>query len=96
MALNDAAMDTRVKAVATSVMYDMSRAMGHGVGDGKDRYTSADRHAVLQYLNAQRWKDAEKGTFAPGGHDINVDEKVMSVQGIVFCRKPYLQIRIRY
>ncbi|STS90222.1 membrane protein [Klebsiella variicola] len=28
MALNDAAMDTRVKAVATSVMYDMSRAMG--------------------------------------------------------------------
>ncbi len=45
MALNDAAMDTRVKAVATSVMYDMSRAMGHGVGDGKDRYTTADRRA---------------------------------------------------
>ena len=75
MALNDAAMDTRVKAVATSVMYDMSRAMGHGVGDGKDRYTTADRRAVLQYLNAQRWKDAENGTFAPGGHDIYVDEK---------------------
>lgn len=75
MALNDAAMDTRVKAVATSVMYDMSRAMGHGVGDGKDRYTTADRRAVLQYLNAQRWKDAESGTFAPGGHDIYVDQK---------------------
>jgi len=75
MALNAAAMDTRVKAVATSVMYDMSRAMGHGVGDGKDRYTTADRRAVLQYLNEQRWKDAEKGTFAPGGHDIYVDEK---------------------
>jgi len=68
-------MDTRVKAVATSVMYDMSRAMGHGVGDGKDRYTTADRRAVLQYLNAQRWKDAENGTFAAGGHDIYVDEK---------------------
>ena len=38
MALNAASMDTRVKAVATSVMYDMSRAMGHGVGNGKDRY----------------------------------------------------------
>ncbi len=75
MALNDAAMDTRVKAVATSVMYDMSRAMGHGVGDGKDRYTTADRRAVLQYLNAQRWKDAANGTFAPGGHDIYVDDK---------------------
>lgn len=75
MALNDAAMDTRVKAVATSVMYDMSRAMGHGVGDGKDRYTTADRRAVLQYLNAQRWKDAENGTVTPGGHDIYVDGK---------------------
>lgn len=75
MALSDAVMDTRVKAVATSVMYDMSRAMGHGVGDGKDRYTTADRRAVLQYLNAQRWKDAESGTFAPGGHDIYVDRK---------------------
>nr|WP_313111750.1 alpha/beta hydrolase [Pseudescherichia sp.] len=75
MALNDAAMDTRVKAVATSVMYDMSRAMGHGVGEGRDRYTTADRRAVLHYLNEQRWKDAEKGTFAPGGHDINVDKE---------------------
>ena len=75
MALNDAAMDTRVKAVATSVMYDMSRAMGHGVGDAKDRYTTADRRAVLQYLNAQRWEDAKNGAFAPGGHDIYVDEK---------------------
>ena len=74
MALNAASMDTRIKAVATSVMYDMSRAMGHGVGDGKDRYSSADRHAVLQYLNEQRWKDAGNGTFAQGGHDIYVDE----------------------
>ncbi|MEB6631191.1 alpha/beta hydrolase [Kluyvera cryocrescens] len=73
MALNAASMDTRIKAVATSVMYDMSRAMGHGVGDGQDRYSAADRHAVLQYLNAQRWKDAESGTFAHGGHDLSVD-----------------------
>lgn len=75
MALNAAAMDTRVKAVATSVMYDMSRAMGHGVGDGKDRYSTADRHAVLQYLNEQRWKDAQSGTIAHAGHDIYVDDK---------------------
>lgn len=45
------------------------------MGDGKDRYTTADRRAVLQYLNMQRWKDAENGAFAPGGHDIYVDEK---------------------
>ncbi|WP_114195937.1 alpha/beta hydrolase [Edaphovirga cremea] len=74
MALNAAAMDTRVKAVATSVMYDMSRAMGHGVGDGKDRYSTDDRRAVLQYLNEQRWKDAERGTIAHAGHDIYVDK----------------------
>jgi fermentation-respiration switch protein FrsA (DUF1100 family) len=73
MALNAAAIDTRVKAVATSVMYDMSRAMGHGVGDGKDRYSTADRRAVLHYLNEQRWKDAQNGTIAHAGHDIYVD-----------------------
>lgn len=85
MALNAASMDTRVKAVATSVMYDMSRAMGHGVGDGKDRYSTSDRRAVLQYLNAQRWKDAENGTFAHGGHDIYVDEngKVTAAERIL-------------
>ncbi|WP_081296764.1 alpha/beta hydrolase [Gilliamella apicola] len=75
MALNNAAMDTRVKAVATSVMYDMSRAMGHGVGDGKDRYSTADRHSVLQYLNEQRWEDAKTGIPTLGGHDIYIDEK---------------------
>ncbi|MFC3913903.1 alpha/beta hydrolase [Pseudaeromonas sharmana] len=73
MALNAAAMDTRVAAVATSVMYDMSRAMGHGVGAGKDRYSTADRRAVLKYLNEQRWKDAQSGSIAHSNHDIYVD-----------------------
>ncbi len=74
MALNAVAADTRIKAVATSVMYDMSRAMGHGVGDGKDRYSTADRRVVLQYLNEQRWQDVESGTVARSNHDIYVDE----------------------
>ncbi|MFQ2068364.1 alpha/beta hydrolase [Aeromonas veronii] len=75
MALNAAAGDTRIKTVATSVMYDMSRAMGHGVGDGKDRFSTADRRAVLAYLNEQRWKDAESGTYAHSNHDLYVDDK---------------------
>ncbi|MFO5452687.1 alpha/beta hydrolase, partial [Klebsiella pneumoniae] len=54
---------------------EMRRAFGHAVRHGKDRYTTADRRAVLQYLNAQRWKDAANGTSAPGGHDIYVDDK---------------------
>jgi fermentation-respiration switch protein FrsA (DUF1100 family) len=73
MALNAAVADTRVKAVATSVMYDMSRAMAHGVGAGHDRYSTADRRIVLKYLNEQRWKDAETGTIARSNHDIYVD-----------------------
>jgi len=75
MALNAAAADTRVKAVATSVMYDMSRAMGHGLGDGKDRYSMADRRAVMKYLNEKRWKDVESGTFSRSNHDIYVDQE---------------------
>ncbi|WP_372378078.1 alpha/beta hydrolase [Vibrio natriegens] len=75
MALNAVAADTRVKAVATSVMYDMSRAMAHGVGNGTDRYSTADRRAVLRYLNEQRWKDAESGTISRSNHDIYVDNE---------------------
>ena len=60
-------------------------SMDTRVGDGKDRYSTSDRRAVLQYLNAQRWKDAENGTFAHGGHDIYVDEngKVTAAERIL-------------
>lgn len=74
MALSAAAMDTRIKAVATSVMYDMSRAMGHGVGDGKDRYDIGQRKAVLNYLNKKRWVDFKNGTFDTENHDLYVLE----------------------
>jgi fermentation-respiration switch protein FrsA (DUF1100 family) len=74
MALSAAAMDTRIKAVATSVMYDMSRAMGHGVGNGKDRYDIGQRKAVLNYLNKKRWVDFKNGTFDTENHDLYVLE----------------------
>lgn len=74
MALSAAAMDTRIKAVATSVMYDMSRAMGHGIGDGKDRYDIGQRKAVLNYLNKKRWVDFKNGTFDTENHDLYVLE----------------------
>ncbi|MGL4252599.1 MAG: alpha/beta hydrolase [Fusobacteriaceae bacterium] len=75
MGLSAAAMDTRIKAVATSVMYDMSRAMGHGVGDGKDRYELADRQAIKKHLNEKRWDDAKNGKPAVQTHDLSMDEK---------------------
>lgn len=85
MGLNAAAMDTRIKAVATTSMYDMSHAMGHGVGDGSDRYNADDRQAVLKHLNQQRWVDAEKGQPATANHDLYVDDngKVTTAERIL-------------
>ena len=63
MALNAAAVDKRIKAVATSTMYDMTRVMSKGYDDAM---TAADRASTLEQLGRQRWQDAENGTPALG------------------------------
>jgi fermentation-respiration switch protein FrsA (DUF1100 family) len=67
MALNAAAVDKRIKAVATSTMYDMSRVMSKGYND---KTTNEERTKALEQLSQQRWKDAEKGAPEPG-HKLN-------------------------
>lgn len=62
-ALNATAIDKRVKAVATTSMYDMSRVMSKGYNDAT---TLEQRTKILEGLGEQRWKDAEAGTFHPG------------------------------
>lgn len=62
-ALNATAVDKRVKAVATSTMYDMARVMSKGYNDA---VTLEQRTKTLEQLGEQRWKDAEAGTFHPG------------------------------
>lgn len=62
-ALNATAVDTRIKAVATMVMYDMSRVFGKGYFDSN---TPEMRLEMKRSLNAIRWTDAEKGTPALG------------------------------
>lgn len=62
-ALNATAIDKRVKAVATSAMYDMTRVMSKGYNDA---VTLEQRTKMLEQLGQQRWKDAEAGTFAYG------------------------------
>lgn len=62
-ALNATAADKRVKAVATSTMYDMTRVMSKGYNDV---VTLEQRTKTLEQLGDQRWKDAEVGTFANG------------------------------
>lgn len=62
-ALNAAAVDKRVKAVAASTMYDMTRVMSKGYDDV---VTPEQRTQTLEQLGEQRWKDAESGSFASG------------------------------
>ncbi|MCA0279180.1 MAG: alpha/beta hydrolase [Proteobacteria bacterium] len=56
MALNAAAVDKRIRAVATTSMYDMSRVMARGYNDST---TSEQRAAALEQMSRQRWADAE-------------------------------------
>lgn len=65
LALNTAALDTRVKATVTSTMYDMARVNANGYFDSED---SADaRYAKRVALNTQRTQDYRNGTYALGG-----------------------------
>lgn len=61
MALNATAVDKRIKAVATSTMYDMTRVMSKGYNDS---VMLEQRTKTLEQLSQQRWKDAESGTPA--------------------------------
>lgn len=65
MALNAAAMDTRIKATVASTMYDMTRVTANGYFDADD---SADkRYEARKALNAQRTQDYQAGTYARAG-----------------------------
>lgn len=57
-ALNATAVDKRVKAVATTSMYDMTRVMSKGYNDVVNL---DERTENLEKLGQQRWKDAENG-----------------------------------
>ena len=64
MALNAAAIDTRIKATVTATMYDMSRVNANGYFDAMD----ADaRYELRKQLNAQRTEDYRCGTYARAG-----------------------------
>jgi fermentation-respiration switch protein FrsA (DUF1100 family) len=66
MALNAVTADKRIKAVATTSMYDMTRVMSKGYNDVM---TLAQRTRTLEQMGLQRWVDAEKGTPAyPATH----------------------------
>lgn len=65
MALNAAAMDTRIKATVTSTMYDMTRISAKGYFDADDNADA--RYRMKQALNAQRTADYKNGSYARAG-----------------------------
>ncbi|WP_420323945.1 alpha/beta hydrolase [Lactobacillus equicursoris] len=65
MALQTAAIDTRIKATVTSTMYDMSRVTGNGYFDADDNEEA--RHKMRVALNKQRTADYKAGSYAKAG-----------------------------
>ena len=65
MALNVAALDTRIKATVTSTMYDMARVNANGYFDQND--SEEARYEMKKALNEQRIIDYQKGSYARAG-----------------------------
>lgn len=65
MALNAAALDTRVKATVASTMCDMTRVNANGYFDSED--SEEARHQKKVALNAQRTTDYRAKSYALGG-----------------------------
>ena len=65
MALNAAAIDTRIKATVASTMYDMTRISAKGYFDSQD--SEASRYEKRKSLNDQRTVDYKSGAYARAG-----------------------------
>ena len=65
MAVNAAAVDTRIKATVAATMYDMSRVNANGYFDAADNADA--RNGLRRQLNAQRTADYRNGTYELAG-----------------------------
>ena len=65
MALNTAALDTRIKATVVSTMYDMTRVNANGYFDSED--SEEARFAKKQDMNALRTEEYKKGEYSRAG-----------------------------
>lgn len=65
MALNAAAIDTRIKATVASTMYDMTRVTAKGYFDEAD--SEQARYETKTALNAQRTADYKNGSYERAG-----------------------------
>lgn len=69
MAINAAAMDTRIKVTVASTMYDMTRVNAKGYFDAEDSVDA--RYEKKIALNAQRTEDFRNGTYQRVGGVVN-------------------------
>ena len=65
MAINAAALDTRIKATVASTMYDMTRVAAKGYFDSED--SEEKRYASKVAMNIQRTKDYASGEYVRAG-----------------------------
>ena len=65
MAINTAAIDTRIKATVASTMYDMTRVNANGYFDSED--SEEKRYEKKVAINAQRTKDYANGEYVRAG-----------------------------
>ena len=65
MAINAAALDTRIKATVASTMYDMTRVNANGYFDSED--SEEARFAKKQAMNALRTEEYKKGSYSRVG-----------------------------
>lgn len=65
MAINAAALDTRIKATVASTMYDMTRVNANGYFDSEN--TEAARYEKKKAMNVQRTQDYKNGSYALAG-----------------------------
>ena len=65
MAINAAALDTRIKATVASTMYDMTRVASKGYFDSED--SEEKRYEKKVAINAQRTKDYASGEYVRAG-----------------------------
>lgn len=65
LAINAAALDTRIKAAVSSTMYDMTRVAAKGYFDSED--SEKARYNKRVALNNQRTKDYASGKYELGG-----------------------------
>ena len=65
MAINAAAIDTRIKATTAMTMYDMTRVTANGYFDAED--SEQARFEKKKAMNAQRIEDYKSGSYALAG-----------------------------